>query len=238
MTRNVALDDSSRGRSGRVLRPNGLRLTAAQAWARLSNAVWRVSPRARLALSLGCLAAVMLGISAFVFLPSATLQLVCRHGFRSAAITVSIDGEVVHTDTLTGTVRRWLGVLDRTEGTYARALPVSAGRHVVAVNVRAPGFDRTRSIQGEFRRGQESTLSVEAGRGLSLAWRGTGGGVSAAELANPSSSWFRYAGSIMMTILGSIVSASIGVLVQDFLRSRKARLEGTGDVRPQPPKVA
>jgi hypothetical protein len=42
----------------------------------------------------------------------------------------------------------------------------------------------------------------------------------------------------MMTILGSIVSASIGVLVQDFLRSRKARLEGTGDVRPQPPKVA
>lgn len=238
MTRNVTLEDGSRGRSGRDLKFHELGRSVARAWASLSNTVWRLSPRARLALSLGCLAAVMLGVSAFVFLPSATLQLVCRHGFRSADITVSIDGEVVHTDTLTGAVRKWLGVLERTEGTYARTLPVSAGRHVVTVHLRAPGFDRTRSLQGEFRRGQESTLSVDAGRGLSLAWRGTGGGASAAELANPSSSWFRYAGSIMMTILGSIVSASIGVLVQDFLRSRKARLEGTGDVRPQPPKVA
>ena len=230
------LEGGSRGRSGRDLTRNGLALSVARARARLSNAVWRVSPRARLALSLACLAAVMLGISAFMLLPSATLQLVCRHEFRSADITVSIDGEVVHTDTLTGTVRKWLGVLEKTEGTYARTLPVSAGRHVVAVNLRAPGYDRTRSIQGDFRRGRESTLSVDAGRGLSLAWRGTGAGANPPELANPSSSWFRYAGSIMMTILGSIVSASIGVLVQDFLRSRKARLEGTGDLRPQPPK--
>jgi hypothetical protein len=41
-----------------------------------------------------------------------------------------------------------------------------------------------------------------------------------------------------MTIFGSIVSASIGVLVQDFLRSRKARLNETGPVQPQSSKVA
>ncbi len=210
----------------------------AQARARLSNAVWRLSPRAGFALSLGFLAAVLLGISAFVSLPSATLQLVCRHDFRRADITVSIDGEVVHTDTLTGAVRKWFGVLERTEGTYARTLPVSAGRHVVAVHLRAPGYDRTRSIEGEFRRGKESTLSVDSGRGLSLAWRGTGGGASAAEPGSSSSSWFRYAGSIMMTIFGSIVSASIGVLVQDFLRSRKARLTETGEIQPQRSKIA
>jgi hypothetical protein len=210
----------------------------AQARARLSNAVWRLSPRAGLALSLGFLAAVLLGISAFLFLPSATLQLVCRHDFRSADITVSIDGEVVHTDTLTGAVRKWFGVLERTEGAYATTLSVSAGRHVVAVRLRAPGYDRTRSIEGEFSRGRESTLNVDAGRGLSLAWRGTGGGASAADPVSSSSSWFRYAGSIMMTIFGSIVSASIGVLVQDFLRARKARLNETGEVQPQRSKIA
>ena len=221
-----------------ALGSSSLRRSLAEVRARLSNAVWRVSPRARLALSLGLLAAVMLGVSAFVFLPSATLQLVCRHDLRSANLTVSIDGDVVHTDTLTGVVRKWLGVLERTEGTYVRALPVSAGRHVVTVNLRAPGYDRTRSIQGEFSRGTESTLNVDAVHGLSLAWRGTAGGASTAGLASPSSSWFRYAGSIMMTIFGSIVSASIGVLVQDFLRARKARLADTGEVQPHRSKIA
>lgn len=210
----------------------------AQVRARLSNTVWRPSPRAGLALLLGFLAAVLLGISAFLSLPSATLQLVCRHDFRNADITVSIDGEVVHTDTLTGAARKWLGVLEKVEGTYARTFPVSAGRHVVAVQLRAPGYDRTRSIKGEFSRGKESTLRVDSGSGLSLAWRGTGGGARAAEPASSSSSWFRYAGSIMMTIFGSIVSASIGVLVQDFLRSRKSRVADTGEVRPQSPKIA
>jgi hypothetical protein len=180
----------------------------------------------------------MLGVSAFVFLPSATLQLVCRHDLRSATLTVSVDGDVVHTDTLTGVVRKWLGVLERTEGTYVRALPVSAGRHVVTVSLRAPGYDRTRSIQGEFSRGTESTLSVDAVHGLSLAWRGRAGGASTAGLANPSSSWFRYAGSIMMTIFGSIVSASIGVLVQDFIRARKARLADTGELQARRSKAA
>jgi hypothetical protein len=210
----------------------------AQAQVRLSNAAWRLSPRAVLALSFGFLAAVLLGISGFLFLPSATLQLVCRHDFQSANITVSIDGEVVHTDTLTGAVRKWFGVLKRTEGTYTRTLPVSAGRHVVTVHLRSPGYDLTRSIEGQFRRGKESSLSVDSGRGLSLAWRDPRGRATAAEPASSSSSSFRYAGSIMMTIFGSIISASIGVFVQDFLRSRKARLNETGTVRPQRPTIA
>ena len=102
----------------------------------------------------------------------------------------------------------------------------------------APGYDRTRSIEGEFSRGSESSLNVDSGRGLSLSWRGARAEATAAAPAGPSSSWFRYAGSILLTIFGSIVSASIGVLVQDFLRSRKARLNETGPVRPQRPTIA
>ncbi len=165
------------------------------------------------------------------------MQLVCRHDFRSADLTVSIDGAVVHTDTLTGAVRKLFGGVQKTEGTYTRAVPVGAGRHVVTVQLRAPGYDRTRSVEGEFSRGKESTLSVDSGHGLSLAWRATGGVTSGADAASAWSSSFKYAGSILMTILGSIVSASIGVLVQDFLRARKGRLDQTGEVQPQRSKI-
>jgi hypothetical protein len=105
----------------------------------------------------------------------------------------------------------------------------------VVVRLRAPGYDRTRSIQGDFSRGQESTLNIDSGRDLSLVWRGTAG-ASATEPGSPSSSWLKYAGSILLTIFGSIISASIGVLVQDFLRSRKARLAEAGAVQQESSK--
>lgn len=233
----MALEGGPVGESDRDRKPVGLRGWLAGARARLSNAVSVLSPTARFALGLAFLAAVLLGISALLSLPSATLKLVCRHDFRSADITVSIDGEIVHTDTVTGAVRKRFGVLEKTEGTYTRTLPVGSGRHLVEVRLRAPGYDHTRSIPGDFSRGKESTLSVDSGRDLSLSWRGAGGGASAAEPAASSSSWFKYAGSVLMTIFGSIVSASIGVLVQDFLRARKARLGETGRVQPQGSKL-
>ena len=233
----MALEDSSYRRAVRYLTPDGLGRFVAEAWARLSKGRWRLSPKAGLALALGLLASVLLGISALLFLPSATLQLVCRHDFRNATITVSVDGDVVHTDNLTGSVRKIFGVVEKTEGTYVRSIPVGAGRHVVSVQLRASGYDRTRSLEGEFSRGKESVLSVDSGRGLSLAWRAAGSGPSGLEPAGSSPSFFKYAGSALMTIFGSIVSASIGVLVQDFLRARKDRANETGEVRPQRSKV-
>jgi hypothetical protein len=233
----VALEGGPVGEFDRDRKPVDLRGWRAGARARLSTAISVLSPTARFALGLAFLAAVLLGISALLSLPSATLKLVCRHDFRSADITVSIDGEIIHTDTVTGAVRKRFGVLEKTEGTYTRTLPVGSGRHLVEVRLRAPGYDHTRSIPGDFRRGKESTLSVDSGRDLSLTWRGAGSGASAAEPASSSSSWFKYAGSVFMTIFGSIVSASIGVLVQDFLRARKARLGETGRIQPQGSKL-
>lgn len=215
----------------------GFHARLAGAQAHLLNALWGLSAKARFALGLAFLAVVLLGVSAALSLPSATLKLVCRHDFRSADLTVSIDGEVVHTDTVTGAVRKKFGVLEKTEGIYARTLSVASGRHQVEVRLRAPGYDHARAISGDFSRGKESTLSVDSGKDLSLAWRGTPGGGGAPEPATGSSSWFKYALSILMTIFGSIMSASIGVLVQDFLRARKARLE-TGRVQTEGSKAS
>jgi hypothetical protein len=189
----------------------------------------RLSPKARLALALGSVAAVVVIVAAVFFLPSATLTVFCRHDFRRGEITVSVDDDELLADTLTGGVsRKWLGMVEKTGGTYTRSVSVGAGRRVVEVHLRAPGYDRTRRIEGGFRRGEESVLAVDSGRDLALSWRasappGGGGGEPVAARSEAAAGWGRYAGSILFTILGSIVSASIGVFVQDFLRSRKAR---------------
>lgn len=189
-------------------------------------------------MAIGLVAMVLLGISAFLSAPSATLKLVCHHEFRSAEITVSIDGDVVHTETLTGAVKKWLGVVERAGGTFTRIIPVSSGRHRVEVRLRAPGYDHTRSTDADFSRGTSNTLSVDSGRNLSLAWRGAGSGVSGTEPDEGSFPWLKYVGSVFGTIFASIISASIGVFVQDFLRARKAQLAEEQKIRPQNPDSA
>jgi hypothetical protein len=211
------------GPSGHYLRSTALAETE-RVQARVSNPVRNPRRKTRLALSLGLLAAVLLGTSLLLFSPPASMRIICRHDFRSAEIAVSIDGKVVHTEAVTGSVKKWLGVLPKMGGTYTRTLPVPSGKHVVEVRLRAPGYDVASSIQADFSRGRESTLSVDSARGLSLAWQEPGGGASATETARASQPWFNYAGSVLMTLLGSVVSASFGVLVQDYLRTRKARL--------------
>jgi hypothetical protein len=218
----TAQDDP--GPSGRDLRSTALGRSAERVQAQVSNPVRSQSRKTRLALSLGLLAAGLLATSMLAFRPPATLTIVCRHDFRSAEIAVSIDGAVVHTETMTGAVKKWLGVLTKIGGTYARTLPVPSGKHVVEVRLRAPGYDLANSIQADFSRGMDSTLSVDSGRHLLLAWRETGGGATATGPASGSPPWFSYAGSVLMTLFGSVVSASIGVVVQDYLRTRKARL--------------
>ena len=221
----MAAEDNLDGSSTLARKRAALNRSAAAVQARLSTALGRWSPKAHLALSAGLLAALLLGLSAYLLTSSATLKLVCHHYFRSADITVSIDGDVVHKETLAGAVKKWFGVLEKAGGTYTRTIPVSSGRRLVEVRLRAPGYDHTRKLQVDFIRGQESTLSVDSARDLSLVWLGTGGGAGGTESGRDSAPWFKYAASILMTILGSILSAAIGAFVQDFIRSRKTRLD-------------
>jgi hypothetical protein len=212
----------------------------AESTARIRTGVQAVvrplSARARLAVSLGVLASVLLGIALVLFLPSATLNVVCRHDFRSVELTVAVDGDVVLTETLTGSVKKWLGVVEKAGGTYTRAIPVASGKHVIQVRMRAPGYDSTRSIRGDFSRGKEYTLSVDSGRDLSLSSRNTGGQAVTPEAVG-GGSWLGYGRSLLLTMFGSIVSATIGVYVQAFLRSRKNPLVGsTVGERDRPPE--
>src|SRR5262245_32180510 len=202
----------------------------AESTARIRTGVQAVmrplSARARLAVSLGAVASLLLGIAVVLFLPSATLNIVCRHDFRSVELTIAVDGDVVLTETLTGSVRKWLGVVEKTGGTYTRAIHVASGKHAIQVRMRAPGYDSARVIRGDFGRGKEYTLSVDSGRDLSLSLRSTGGEAATAE-GGGGGSWLGYGRSLLLTMFGSIVSATIGVYVQAFLHSRKSPLVGS-----------
>ena len=225
------------------------RLPAALEWragpmvhlpAGLAEAFRRLSSRTRRALLLAAVAAVIVGAAALWFLPSATLTVLCRHDFRRGEITVAVDDDVVLTDTLAGsTSRRFFGVVEKTGGTYTRSVAVPAGKATVEVRLRASGYDRTRRIQADFERGEEAVLSVDTGR-EALAWRVAGPDAAAvataASTAEAAPGWFKYASSILFTILGSIVSASIGVFLQDYLRTRKARkTESAAATQPRSP---
>lgn len=92
----------------------------------------------------------------------------------------------------------------------------------VRFNAKADGYDQTKTASAVFLENQENSLSISPGRhGLSLMSQ------DGAEVPTESplpSSYQRYLSSIVLSILGSGMSAVIGFLVQDFMRSQKGRL--------------
>jgi hypothetical protein len=226
------VDETSARPSDSPPRATLLGQSTARIKAGLTTIVRPLSFQARVAVGLGLLASTLVGIAAFLSLPSATLNIVCHHDFRNVELTVSIDGAVVHTETLTGSVKKWLGVVEKTGGTYTRAIPVASGKHVVEVRLRAPGYDSARSIRGDFSRGKEYTLGIDSGRDLWLSWRSTAVEPAAAERSGEGTAWLNYGRPLLLTIFGSIVSATIGVFVQAVLRSRKNPLFGSKGVGP------
>ncbi|MGH9783865.1 MAG: hypothetical protein ACRD88_06725, partial [Terriglobia bacterium] len=106
--------------------------------------------------------------------PSVPLRIESQHGFRSADLSIWVDGNLLHQAELTGgTERRFLRTTVR--GSYSEALRVPAGRRVVRVRVRSEseGYDQTREAPAEFREDRPPTLVLSfsgRGRNLTLSW--------------------------------------------------------------------
>ena len=173
------------------------------------------------------LAILLVGISvaSWAFSTSARLNITCQHSFRSAEVSVWIDSKLIYAGNVNGSANRrfrWFGNT-RTEGLF-KTVNVSAGRHTVQVrlNAEAEGYDQIRTVSAVFSENQDNSLSISAGRrGLSVVPQGSANVQSETVLPD---SFVKYAGSVVLTILGSGLSAVIGFLVQEFMRSQKARL--------------
>ncbi len=169
-------------------------------------------------------AGIVLGVLSYLVLTSgsAKLKVAVRHGFRNGEISVLVDGTLVYNDQLTANAKKRLGIFGKTGGSFSKTLSLPAGQHVVQVRINSPAerYDQSKRCGVNLIRGKEAMLSVAAERaGMSLAYQGP----PITPMEAPSSDYTAVARSLLITASGSVFSAVIGFLVQDFLRTRKAR---------------
>lgn len=185
--------------------------------------VQRIPTKARLPVLAGVVVLITLAAYTSLSSGSAILNVVCRHNFRSAELSVFIDGKLSYTGQISGTEKNRFGVGilgKQIEGTFSKSLPVSYGEHVVQVHLSsaADGFDQTKRYGINLSRGRDATLLITAQRGsLSLVYQG-----NPIASSKEDSDYFASMRSMLVTVLGTVVSAGIGFMVQEFLRSRKA----------------
>lgn len=138
---------------------------------------------------------------------------------------------LVYSGKVTGSAKKRFGLIptDSVQGSLSQILPVRSGQRNVRVRIEPDDAAMQEdSISGDFAHNSGRDLSVSARHtGLSLSWQGTG---SAPVEAPSSFAWFsRYAGSLLLTIAGSIVSALAGYVIREL----PARFRSASDSTPK-----
>src|SRR5437868_8400602 len=83
------------------------------AWQRGRKQAARIPTKVWFVLWMFLIAAVLMALHTAFSDKSASLRLKVQHGFRSAQMTVWVDGEQAYTGKLTGSPKKKFGVLDR-----------------------------------------------------------------------------------------------------------------------------
>ena len=187
-----------------------------------TQALHRIPRVARVAALIGVVLLAVLGVRAYLAGGSAVLNLVCRHNLRAADLAVYIDGKLSYTEQLSGSAKKRFGIVGpRVAKTFSKSLVVPSGERVVNVHLKsaADGFDQEQSCSLNLPPGKAGTLVIAMQQnGMSLTFQGSP--VAPAESAG--SGYRDSVRWILLTVGGSAVSAGIGFMVQEFLRSRKA----------------
>lgn len=191
----------------------------------------RVPRKARIILGLFFIAAILLAIYTAVSAKDSVLHVKVQHGFHNAAISIWVDGSLAYSGTVAGAAKKKFGFLpsDSVQGSLSQMIPLRSGQHTVRVRV-APddGAAQDDSITGDFGHNSERELSVAARHsGLALTW--VGSGAAEAEVASGSGWISRYAGSLLLSVAGSIVSAITGIAIREL----PGRFRSTSDSTPK-----
>jgi hypothetical protein len=180
------------------------------------------------------LIAMIFAVYAALPAEQARLQLICQHNFRSAQLSVLVDGSIVYNSNLNAASKKRLGILPKGQSgpeIFSKLIDVPMGRHIVQIHISAPdqGFDQARSAAADFTPDRETILQINATRRNALALKFDGASSSATTPTNASSAPEshpvpRNGITIVFSILGTMLSASISFLVQEFWRSHKNRI--------------
>jgi len=202
-----------------------LRAHAGSLWRKASAQIARIPVTARVLLGFFLLAGVLMAAYMALASKDATLRLKVQHGFRSAQFSMWIDGDLAYSGRLIGAPVKKFGLLPGSiQGSLAETFPISSGAHQVRVRIVSDeGATQEDSIEGAFTRNSQRTLSVNARRNdVSLNWQGSE--MPVAESAAANTGWFnRYAGTLLMTVAGSIVSALTGYMIRELPKQIASR---------------
>jgi hypothetical protein len=208
-----------------------LRAKAGSLYQQARLGVERVPVKARVLLGLFFVAALLMAIHTALTAKDANLHLKLQHGFRDAQLSVWVDGDLAFSGKVTGSTKKKFGLIptDSVQGSLSQIIPVRSGQHNVRVRIEPDDAAMQEdSTSGDFARNTERELLVSARRSsLSLSWQGTG---SAPVETSSSFAWIsRYAGSLFLTLAGSIMSALAGYAIREL----PARFRSTSDATPK-----
>ena len=214
-----------------------LHANAAMLWQQARQAATRVPMKARVVLGLFFFAAVLLATYTGLTAKDSSLHLKVQHSFRNAQVSVWIDGDLSYSGTISGSTKKRFGILptDSVQGTLSQIIPVRSGQHTVRVRIASDdAASQDDTIAGDFPSNSERDLVASARRsGLSLSWQGSG---STGAETSSSFAWVsRYAGSLLLTIAGSIISALTGFAIKELPGRLRSTTNSTSKAELGPP---
>ncbi len=196
-----------------------LRAKAGLLYQHLRQCATRVLVKARVLLGLFLVAALIMAIHTALTAKDASLHLKLQHSFHDAEVSVWVDGDLAFSGKISGAPRKKFGLIptDSVRGSLSQIIPVRSGQHSVRVRIEPQDAAAMQedSISGDISHNAERDLFVSARpSSLSLSWQGTG---SAPFQGSSTFAWFsRYAGSLLLTIAGSLVSALAGYVIREL----------------------
>src|ERR1700674_2256039 len=134
----------------------------------------RLPAQARIILGLFLLAAVLLALHTASSGKDASLHFTLQHGFRSADLSLWVDGDLAYSGKLRGSTKKKFGLIPGSVyGRLSEIVPVSAGTHQIRVQVKSEdGPTQQDSLTGNFAANSERELSVSARpQRLDPAWQ-------------------------------------------------------------------
>ncbi|MGA9964200.1 MAG: hypothetical protein WBQ10_03260 [Terriglobales bacterium] len=201
----------------------GSRARAVAVWQKARGQFARLPATARVMLGLFLLAALLMALHTAYWGKDASLRLKVQHSLRSGQISVWVDGELAYSGSLVGNSKRKFGVIPTVQGSLSETLPVATGTHQIKVQVVSDGGARESTINGDFAHNGQRGLSVTATRDdLSLNWQplnsqSLSSQPQAVGAESSGQGWFsRYAGTLVMTVAGSIISALAGFALREL----------------------
>jgi hypothetical protein len=178
----------------------------------------RIPLKARIVLGLFLVAAGIMAVHTALTARDASLRLKLQHGFHDARVSVWVDGDLAFSGKVTGSARKKFGLIptDLMQGSLSQIIPVRSGAHKVRVRIEPDdAAAQEDSVSGDFASNAERSLLVTSRRSsLSLSWQGNSRGPVE---TSSSFTWFsRYAGSFLLTLAGSIMSAVAGFVLREL----------------------